>query len=208
MKDNLKLYNLFYIFIIGSVAGWYIEGLWTFLKKGVIINHSAVVIGTFNMIYGICAIVLTICLYKFKDKSSFKIFILSFIICSLLEYLMSYLMEITFGFTAWNYSKKFLNINGRISLLYSIMWGFLGILWIKYCYPKIDKLINKMDRKVGQKFIVFLVIFLSLDGLFTICAMNRARDFDKGLKPQNKFEEYLDKTFNSEYLKNMFNNNW
>ena len=63
-KDVKNIYNLFWIFIFGSVAGWFIEGLWTFLKKGVLINHSAVAIGPFNMAYGLGAVVLTLLLYK------------------------------------------------------------------------------------------------------------------------------------------------
>ena len=46
-----NFYNLFYIFIITSIFGWLIEVLWTLIKKGVVINHSAVVIGPFNMVY-------------------------------------------------------------------------------------------------------------------------------------------------------------
>ena len=160
------------------------------------------------MIYGLCAILLSLLLYKFKDSSLWKIFIISFIGCSALEYLMSYLMELSFGFTAWDYSQKFLNINGRISLFYSIMWGFLGIVWIKYLYPKISKLLDKMNHKIGTIFIIILVVFLLFDGILTINAMDRARDYDKGIPPQNSYEKFLDKTFDSKYLKNMFNNNW
>lgn len=205
---KFNLYILFYFFIIGSVAGWFIEGLWTLLKKGVIINHSCVVIGPFNMIYGVCAVFLTIILYKFKDSSLGKIFLISFIGCSILEYFMSFSMEYFFGFTAWNYSKKFLNINGRISLFYSTAWGLLGCLWVKYVYPKLSILIKRMDYQVGKRFAICLTIFLLLDGVLTVNAINRARAFDQGIPPQNKYELFLDKTFDSKYLKNMFNNNW
>ena len=208
MKEKLSLYNLFYIFIIGSISGWFIEGLWTLIKKGVVINHSCVIIGPFNMIYGLCAIFLSLLLFKLKNNSNIKIFLLSFIGCSILEYIMSYLMEVSFGFTAWNYSKKILNINGRISLFYSCAWGLLGILWIKYLFPKINNLINKMNKKVGTIFMIILTIFLMLDGILTISAMNRARDYDKGILPHNNYEKFLDNYFDSKYSKNLFNNNW
>ena len=75
-KENIeKLYNLFWIFIFGCVAGWVIEGLWTYIKKGVIINHSAVIIGPFNMAYGLCACVLSAMLYKYRNDNNFKLFI-------------------------------------------------------------------------------------------------------------------------------------
>lgn len=53
-----KLYKLLYIFVISSVCGYFIELIWTLARKGVFINHSAVVIGPFNFAYGICAVAL------------------------------------------------------------------------------------------------------------------------------------------------------
>ena len=74
-----KLYKLLYIFIITSICGYFVELVWSLVTKGILINHSAVVIGPFNFAYGICGVVLTLLLYKFKDESYLKIFLLSFI---------------------------------------------------------------------------------------------------------------------------------
>ena len=203
-----KIYKLFYIFIISSICGYFIELIWSLATKGIFINHSAVVIGPFNFAYGICGVALTLLLYKFKDESYLKIFLLSFIGGSILEYIMSWGMELVLGFTAWDYSDNFLNINGRICLLFSIFWGFLGILWIKILYPQFDKILNKINPKIYKILIVCLSIFLLLDILLTISAVSRARNADKGIPPNNGYEKFLDSTFNSKYLKNMFNDNW
>lgn len=203
-----KLYKLLYIFIISSICGYFIELIWSLVTKGIFINHSAVVIGPFNFAYGICGVALTLLLYKFKDESYLKIFLLSFIGGSILEYIMSWGMELVLGFTAWDYSDNFLNINGRICLLFSIFWGFLGILWIKILYPQFDKILNKINPKIYKILIVCLSIFLLLDILLTISAVSRARNANKGIPPNNGYERFLDSTFNSKYLKNMFNDNW
>ena len=203
-----KLYKLLYIFIITSICGYFVELVWSLVTKGIFINHSAVVIGPFNFAYGICGVVLTLLLYKFKDESYLKIFLLSFIGGSILEYIMSWGMELVLGFTAWDYSNSFLNINGRICLLFSIFWGILGILWIKILYPQIEKMLNKINPKIYKIVIICLTIFLLFDILLTISSVNRAREADKGIPPSNGYERFLDNTFNSKYLKNMFNNNW
>ena len=117
-------------------------------------------------------------------------------------------MELVLGFTAWDYSNMFLNINGRICLLFSIFWGGLGILWIKILYPQIDKLLKKINPQIYKIIVIFLTIFLVFDIIFTISCVIRAREADKGIQPNNSYEKFLDKTFNSKYLKNMFNNNW
>lgn len=203
-----KLYKLLYIFVISSVCGYFIELIWTLPRKGVFINHSAVVVGPFNFAYGICAVILTLLLDKYKNESYPKIFLLSFIGGSILEYIMSLGMELVLGFTAWDYSNMFLNINGRICLLFSIFWGILGILWIKILYPKIENLLSKMKPKIYKIVIISLTIFLLFDILLTISAVNRAHDTDSGIPAKNSYERFLDNTFNSKYLKNMFNNNW
>ncbi len=203
-----KLYKLLYIFVITSICGYVVELIWTFVTKGVFINHSAVVIGPFNFAYGICGVALTLLLYKFKDESYLKIFLLSFIGGSILEYIMSFGMEVVVGFTAWDYSNSFLNLNGRICLLFSIFWGILGILWIKILYPQIDKILSKINKKAYKTIAICLIIFILLDILFTISCVSRAHNADKGIPPINNYEKFLDNTFNSKYLKNMFNNNW
>lgn len=203
-----KLYNLFYVFIMTSILGYVVELIWTFVTKGVFINHSAVVIGPFNFAYGICGVALTLLLYKFKDESYLKIFLLSFIGGSILEYIMSFGMEVVVGFTAWDYSNSFLNLNGRICLLFSVFWGILGILWIKILYPKIDKILSKINEKAYEIIAICLMVFILFDIVFTVSCVNRAHMADKGIPPNNGYEEFLDSTFNSKYLKNMFNNNW
>ena len=74
-KENIeKLYNLFWIFIFGCVAGWIIEGIFTFVRYGALINHCALVLGPFNVAYGFGACLLSILLAKYKDDNYFKIF--------------------------------------------------------------------------------------------------------------------------------------
>lgn len=205
---KINFYNLFYLFIIGSVFGWAIEGIYTLIKKGLLINHSALVIGPFNIVYGLGGVLLSIVLSNYKDKSYLKLFIISFLFGTILEYVLSLLMEFFVGFTAWDYSQKILNINGRVSLIYSIYWGVLGVFWIKLFYPFIIKYLNKIDISFSKSFVIVMSIFLIFNTFLTFSAINRAREFDKGILPSNSFEKFLDNTFNSSYLKNMFNNNW
>lgn len=206
--EKLKFYDIFYIFLFGCVFGWIVEGIWTYVKKGLIINHSALVLGPFNLIYGLGAVVLTLMLYKIKKSNIIKIFISSFIAGSLLEYIISFLMEHLVGFVAWNYSSKFMNINGRICLVYSIFWGILGIIWIKLIYPIVQKIINKIKPSVGKLFIKIMSVFLILNAMLTMMAIYRAEAEVKGIAPTNAVERMLDEYFGYDYLNNMFNYRW
>ena len=207
-KDELKFYDLFYLFIFGCVFGWVVEVIWSFFKRHMFINHSALVIGPFNTIYGLGTLLLTILLYRIKKSDYIKIFTASFIAGTIIEYITSFGMEHLLGFIPWNYSKKFLNINGRVCLIYSIFWGILGIVWIKLIYPGVKKMIDKTNHNIGRKMIYVLSVFLILDFALTMCAVHRAKEFEKGIEPQNKFEEFLDRNFDVDYLNNMYNNRW
>lgn len=207
-KEKVTFHDIFYIFLFGCFFGWIVEGIWSYLKRGILLNHSALVLGPFNIVYGVSAIVLTICLHRIKDKKYIQIFSISFLVGTVLEYIMSFLMENLLGFVAWNYSKKPFNINGRVCLLYSIFWGILGIVWIKLIYPNIKKLINKFYKKYSNRFIIGMIVFLMFNSLLTLAAVQRGKEFDKGIPPQNKFERILDKYFGVDYLNNMYNNRW
>lgn len=207
-KRKMSFYEMFYTFLIGCFFGWIVEGLWSLIAKHVLINHTSLVIGPFDLVYGIAAVVLTMVLYRLKNKSNFEVFCISFATGSILEYILSYVMEITFGFVAWNYKMKPFNLNGRICLMYSIFWGILGVIWIKIVYPKIKKLIEKIHASEGIIFMRLMIIFLIFDALLTLGAIERGKKYEQGVQPQNKIEEIIDKYFGVEYLNNIFNNRW
>ena len=71
-----------------------------------------------------------------------------------------------------------------------------------------QKLIDKINPELGQKLIIYISIFLAFDVIFTAQCVVRAKACDKGIAPQNSYERFLDNTFNSAYLKNMFGNHW
>ncbi len=207
-KDKLEFYDIFYIFIFGCVFGWIVEVIWSYFKRHMFINHSAVVIGPFNTIYGVACLLLTLALYKVKKSDYVKIFVSSFIAGSVIEYVTSFYMEHALGFIPWNYSKKFMHINGRICLIYSIFWGILGIAWIKLIYPTLIKVIDKTNHKIGWFMIKALTAFLILDFALTFCAVHRAKEYEQNIPPANSFETFLDNHYGVEYLNNMYNNRW
>lgn len=71
----------------------------------------------------------------------------------------------------WDYSDRFLNINGRISLVYSIFWGLLGLYLLKIVNPKVDYFIDWVKIKlsyVGLKVLVIITTIL----LFVNCVIS------------------------------------
>ena len=207
-EKKLGFYELFYIFIAGCLFGYVIEVLWSFYRHHIFINHTALVIGPFNVVYGVSALTLSYILNKYRKENIFKLFIISFVIGTILEYTLSLVMEKMGGFVAWYYSRYFLNINGRVCLKYSIYWGILGVIWIKYIHPLVLRVIKSFNPKKAKTIMNFLIVFLLADTFLTFQAIDRAKEYERGIPPESKYEEYLDKYYGIEYLNNMYNYRW
>ena len=51
--------------------------------------------------------------------------------------------ELLFGTVFWDYSKFKFNLGGRINLLYCFFWGIAAVMWMRYGYPLVLKLMKK-----------------------------------------------------------------
>lgn len=70
-----------------------------------------------------------------------------------------------------------MNLNGRISLIYSVFWGLLGVYLIKVINPKIDYFIDWQKLKFKSNFIsksavLVMIVFLFLDFLASTFALD------------------------------------
>lgn len=126
-------------------------------------------------IYGIAATFLIVCLKKFKNKK-IKLFCVSFLIGTIVEYVLGFMGEVMFETKFWDYSKNFLNINGRVCLLYSAFWGLLGIFLVKMANPIIDNIIDfikcKINLKLLKSLIVTVAIIVIVDSTASAFAVN------------------------------------
>lgn len=131
--------------------------------------------GHFYGIYGVGAVIIII-FAQYFNKNNFTLFLGGYVIGSVTEYLISFLLEVILHTTWWDYSNYFLNINGRICLIYSAFWGILTIFLIKKFNPFIDKIMDKIESKISRKvlkgIIIFLVIFLIIDCIATCYAQD------------------------------------
>ncbi len=120
---------LFLLFLTYSICGWIMEMIVTVIEDHEIVNRGFL-IGPYCPIYGVCSISMILLLSKVTNP--FLLFILSILICSVGEYLTSYLMEKMFKARWWDYSHIKYNLNGRICLRNCLFFGILGFVMIKY----------------------------------------------------------------------------
>lgn len=199
-----QFYKYFIIFFVGSIVGWLVEVLFAYYKTKTFQNRSALLYGPFGLAYGFGSVLLTLTLSSFSEFSIIHIFIISFIVGTIAEYIMSFGMEMVYGYVVWDYSKDKFNINGRVCLLYSLYWGFLGVIWSKYIITIIDDITNFCYYKLGTEFLNIVLMLLIIDALISHIVIKRSNERAKNIKANNKFDLLLDKYYSDKRLKKTF----
>lgn len=203
---GLNLYKVLLICFIGSFLGVVIELLWCLVKNGYLESRSGLVYGPFNLLYGVGAVLMTVCLYQFRNRGAWISFLGGMLVGSVLEYVCSWGQEVVFGSRSWDYSGVPFNLNGRICLLYSIFWGFLGVYWIKRVYPMLAKWILKLPNVMGKVITWVLVCFFVFNSIMTVGAMTRWTQRRGGAAPLTAVGEYMDEHFPDERMERIFAN--
>ena len=150
--DTFKFY--FSLFIIYSFVGWIMEVVWNVYTDKKLVNRGFL-IGPYCPIYGVGCLLLILLLGSFKDQPVL-LFFMSIIVCSILEYSTSYIMEKLFKARWWDYSEYKLNLNGRICAATMIPFGILGVLVVYFANPFISNFVPFNDIL----FYIILVIFV------------------------------------------------
>lgn len=123
----------FSLFIIVSFLGWVMEMFYITIETKKISNRGFL-LGPYCPIYGASSLLMVVCLQEYKNDM-IVLFVMSVLVCSIMEYITGYFMEKIFKARWWDYSHMTFNINGRICLLNSMLFGVGAILLLKYIIP-------------------------------------------------------------------------
>ncbi len=185
--DFINVYLLFWIF---SILGWILEMIYCAIDDKKIVNRGFL-IGPYCPIYGFGALVMLL-LTPFKD-SAIITFILALLLCSVLEYFTSYLMEKVFKVRWWDYSHESFNINGRICLKNAIAFGALGVLFNKFLEPYFNDFINLLSVDTKNIIAIVILVITIIDILVSLKVMNSIKDI---IKKNEKDFKKIDATEN------------
>ena len=160
-NDKLsKFYKNALYFFIFAFLGWVLETVYCLIVLGHFTKRGFLY-GPLCPIYGWGAIILIIFLSKYKD-SSLKLFTYSAIVFSIFEYFVSFMLEAMFQAHWWDYTTDFMNLNGRISIFYTLAWGFIAIIFIGHVFPFIEKKVNVLTQKFSNNTIINVTRIISI----------------------------------------------
>lgn len=193
--------KLFLMFFAGSIIGCLMETCFALVYEGHFEVRVGLIYGPFIPIYGMGAVLLTIALSRFYKSSFWGLYAISGVVGATFEYFCSWLQEIIFGTISWDYSDMPFNIDGRTSLAYALMWGALGVVWVRELYPIFSRLIEKIPVKSGYVITIILTVFMIFNVFMSSMAQFRADQRANHIPASNALERYLDEEFDDETLK-------
>ena len=156
MKSVLVMNLIYYAY---SFLGWIMEVCVSLYDHHKFINRGFL-IGPMCPIYGFGGLLITLLLNKYANDP-FVLFIMAMLICSVLEYFTSYLMEKIFKNRWWDYHSYRFNINGRICLEIMLPFGILAVISFYIINPFLIKYFSLISL-TGLKIICAILIIITM----------------------------------------------
>ena len=165
-----SLASLFILFILYSFLGWCMEVLATLYTTKKLVNRGFL-IGPICPIYGNGCLMIILLLHKYLDDP-FVLFAMATLICSILEYFTSYIMEKLFKARWWDYSDKKYNLNGRICLENLVAFGVLGLVMMYLINPFFTKILGSISEVVLNSVAICLFVIYAVDNIISYNVIN------------------------------------
>ena len=137
-------YSLFFLLLmLYSFLGWCGEMVYCSLGQRRLCEKRGFLNGPICPIYGHGALLV---LMTGGYQTPLETFLIGAIQTSAVEYLTSYLMERLFHMRWWDYSRKRFNLNGRICLLNSTLFGLACVLLCHVVQPFLIDYVHQLLR--------------------------------------------------------------
>ena len=157
---HYSIWSLILIFFIFAFIGWIWEVSLHLITNGEFVNRGALH-GPWLPIYGTGGILILTLLNKLRSKPIAEFFS-AIVLCGVVEYGTSCLMELTSGgMKWWDYSGYFLNLHGRICAEGLLVFGIGGMLIVYLLAPLLDNLISRIrENRLKVVCIVLVCVYL------------------------------------------------
>lgn len=171
---GFSVYLILWLFVIYSFLGVLVEMIFCVFQEGVLESRLGLLYLPLRPLYGAGAVACTLLLHSFT-KEPILIFLWCMLICSVVEYVASFVMEKAFGTVTWDYSDKLLNLHGRICLEYSCYWGLLALFVVYVLDRFLYGFVVRSEGQVGETVLTLLLVLALLSWVVTLGALARIR---------------------------------
>ena len=196
MLEYSVLDYIFYFFFY-SFIGWFFESCYCSIRPKKWINRGFLR-GPICPIYGTGGLVMMVCLLPLRHitenlyLNELLIFVAGAVLCDIVEFMTSYIMEKLFNARWWDYSNKKFNIQGRICLTHTFYWGTCSCLFVFILEPIMNLYIVGQVSESSRNILtyIFLTVF-AFDLLDTVINALGIRDISsKFMKLSEEISEF------------------
>ncbi len=160
---RMDYFHVFWIFVVCSVAGLYIETIVSWPIDGVWKNRAGLVWGPFSPIYGAGGVLMTVALHNLQKSNPFVIFGAAALVGATFEFLAGWFFQTFFGIVAWSYADQPFNLAGHTCLGIACVWGAVGLLWTKFLMPPVLRLIDHIPQNWRKPLTVIFTVYMAAD---------------------------------------------
>ncbi len=195
IATGYNFYMIFWIFVLFSIMGYMFESFANLIQYGHFHNRQGILYLPFSQIYGLGAVIIIEITRWIKKRNIVVLYIFCVIFGGFFEYVFSYIEEMLLHSTTWDYSNMTYNIGGRTNLLFSLVWGFVGVLIVRVLYPQSLKIIHLIRGKSGVVFTWIILVILAGDMILSSAMVYRAYERYNNKQAANSIERFLDKYY-------------
>lgn len=195
-----NFYELVWIFIVYAFIGWCTEVSYATLDTGKFVNRGFLN-GPYCPIYG-CGVVIVVAILTPLKENLFILFVGSFLLTTVLEYITGFLLEKVFHNKWWDYSDKPFNVKGYICLKFSIYWGLACTFIMDVIHPIIYGVITWIPYTAG---VIILSIFMCVFTVDCCITVSTILKFNKRLKAMDEVAAAIHK-LSDEIGENIYEN--
>jgi len=161
LSGGYSLLDYIFFFFVFCFIGWLWEVLLHLVQYQEFVNRGTLY-GPWLPIYGTGGVIMILLLGRYKDKPA-KFFILAVVLCGILEYASSFILEFIYNSSYWDYKDMLFNLNGRICLAGLIAFGLGGLFAVYAVAPRLSIFLDKLGKKKATIICTVLVVLFTVD---------------------------------------------
>ena len=167
---NYTVTSLILMFFVFSLIGWCWEVSLHLFNDGVFVNRGFFH-GPWLPIYGSGGVLILVLLRRFADRPALM-FVLTVILCGVVEYSVATFLWETQHTYWWNYSGYFLNIHGRVCAEGLLVFGLGGLAFVYVLAPLFDEIFKRIPKRAAVSVCCILLIAFGADTVYSLISPN------------------------------------
>ena len=203
-KLEIRFFHLFWIFMLTSVVGLFVETAVSFPIDGIWKSRSGFVWGPLSPIYGVGAVLMTVFLERLRECKPVVIFIVASLLGGIFEYIAGTFFQSVFGINAWDYTGQFLCFNGKTCLAIALVWGAIGAIWAMFVLPATVHLIEKMPQRLRTPLTAVFLAFVLIDTAATLVAFDCWYLRSAGVPVEGPVQQFCASVFPDGFMQDRF----